>query len=244
MTELALPIYVQVINESNQNSVIKKSQLYYQNNPSHMYQMIKLFDECRLVFEKFMRKDIFKQMSVSDFFILNFQILFTPLSQRQIMNSRKRCQLEKCSICYLSRDDTFIDLNRFPLCVSKSASLSCQTTCCVYILYCNLCCAYYIGQTNNFQGLISNFLKQEKVNDLTNEKIRKFLTSHFRTNNHNIMKNLTFWIYKEFDASSSMASLACQSFLVHLFTKLNVNILNIWMPDILDNFNLNSIREF
>lgn len=105
---------------------------------------------------------------------------------------------------------------------------SCHSINLVYIIYCNLCYNYYIGQTKNLKKRLDKH-KRNIIKNLNDEKTTK-LIKHFNQSNHSI-DNFKFFIFKN-NLIELNIRLNQENQLIHLFLKLDIPILNEKIPKI------------
>ena len=155
--------------------------------------------------------------NLSKIFIHNFKVS-KPISFRF-----HKCTKISCKHCNFSNLNCYVKLNNFYLPIMNNSS--CNALNVIYILYCDICLHFYIGQTVNFRKRFNdhkrNILINNTVSDL-NDGIN--LYNHFNLNNHSL-KNLKFFIFKT-NVNILMDRLNIECQLMHLFLKLNIPILN------------------
>jgi len=142
----------------------------------------------------------------------------------------KKSENVNCLVCRFSKDKAEkISLTKkfFLSIVSDS---NCESNNCVYILKCSKCEFFYIGQTNlfkrRFMEHINSILKFEPYSNSNNSTVGL----HFNLNDHDYTKDLCFFIYKtNLETSDRLKE---EAFLIQLFIKMEINILNDVIPPI------------
>lgn len=109
------------------------------------------------------------------------------------------------------------------------SSSNCDSKDCVYILKCTKCNQFYIGQTNNFKRRF-----MEHLNGILNfepyEDRRSNVALHFNLEEHDYTKHLQFFIYiTNLELSERLKQ---EAFLINLFLKLEMGLLNEILPSI------------
>jgi predicted GIY-YIG superfamily endonuclease len=72
-----------------------------------------------------------------------------------------KCSKKSCKHCSFADSNTFIKLNNFTLPIQRNNS--CEAKNLIYILYCNICFNYYIGQTKDFKKIFNKHKKKYKT---------------------------------------------------------------------------------
>ena len=120
-----------------------------------------------------------------------------------------------------------MNLNEFFLPIADSSDCNIEEA--VYILKCKKCNIFYIGETNKFKCRFSAHLF----------KIRGFkpyidctpVSIHFNLKEHNFLTDLEFYIFKTKNIKEKYQRLNKENHLIQLFLKVNVKILNNYIPD-------------
>ena len=169
-----------------------------------------------------------RNLSISDIFINNFSI------KNSFYNFKyKECLDPKCLYCFFAIKNSSIMLNNFPLYVKKDST--CTSLDCIYIIKCSLCNTFYVGKTNNIKKRLYNhlndILKFKQYINYTNVSI------HFNLKDHNIFKHFSFIIINNFTKTDHLDSnfdniiLSNETYYIHLFKELNMNLLNDIIPN-------------
>ena len=168
----------------------------------------------------------FKMMLISGFKLNNF-VLFNYSS----------CNKTKCITCkYAAIESCCIQSDSFTLPVL--ANSSCDSTNCIYVIKCEKCNKFYIGQTNNMKKRLSTHLSSIRKFSLVKENVME-VAEHFNLKDHDYTKDLKFWIIKK-DLSQTYERLTLENIIIHLFMQREIPILNAIQPSIykITNFNL------
>ena len=100
----------------------------------------------------------------------------------------------------------------------------------IYIIKCKLCPnTYYIGETKCIKNRIS-----QHINDIKNFIMYKKYTCvslHFNLKNHNYKEHFSFFVFERSLEDRELRELKEKS-LIFLFKKLNMNVLNDYIPSI------------
>ena len=104
---------------------------------------------------------------------------------------------------------------------------NCKSINLIYIIYCNKCLYYYIGQTNNFRNrfnahkrnILLSIFDENSLNDVFE------LYKHFSLPYHSLKDNFNFYIFKD-NVNLLNDRLNYESQLLNLFLKLKVPLLN------------------
>ena len=152
-------------------------------------------------------------------------------------NNYKRCRDLNCNICMFSNKDYFIKLKSLilPICVDSD----CSVEYCVYIIKCNLCNVFYIGQTKSFKDRLRNHLTYIKHFKPFSDDYNSPVSIHFNLKDHDYMKHMSFYIIQK-DIYVLDNRLLIESFYINLFLKLNEVILNDFIPRVETKFNFYS----
>jgi hypothetical protein len=160
------------------------------------------------------------ETNLNSFLIHNF-----PL-KKQFNTNFHKCIKENCKICYFGNFNLYLKLtNNFLLPILDNST--CSSLNVIYILSCNRCPTFYIGQTTNFKRRL-----QVHINSIKNNKTTSNCTTvmnHFNTMNHDL-DDITFTIFNV-NTEPLMKRLNLETQLIHLFKNLNVNLLNEKIPD-------------
>lgn len=151
-------------------------------------------------------------------------------------NYYKRCNDLKCNICMFSTREYFIKLKNIslPICVDSN----CSVENCVYIIKCNLCNAFYVGQTKSFKDRLRNHMTYIRHFKPFSGEYNSPVSIHFNLKNHNYLKQLSFYIIQK-DILLLDNRLIIESFYINLFMKLGEVVLNDFIPKIETKFNFN-----
>ena len=138
-----------------------------------------------------------------------------------------KCNNSKCKHCKFANCSSFIKLKEkffFPI----LRNTTCRSKYLIYILYCNCCFNYYIGQTKDFRKRFNKHKRNILLN-IQDGKTNK-LVNHFSLSNHSLY-NLNFFIFKDniLDLNDRLNQ---ELQLIHLFLKLEIPLLNEKIPDI------------
>ena len=195
------------LNLYNQADIIKKS-----------------FENLKNDDERFKKFDIIVvnkcQLNLSSLLIHNFKF---PRVDKQYF---RVCNNSNCFTCKFSNKNYHLNLGE-NLILPIFDNSSCDSINLVYIIFCNKCNCYYIGQTNNIKKRIYNHLTSIKK-FIPFDKKNTVISNHFNLKNHDY-SNFSFYIIKK-NIEHLNTRLKTESFLINLFIKLNMNILNDYIP--------------
>lgn len=197
-------------NLANQEYILKKAFQNFKNNENHKFSEtdLTLVNSC--------------QLNISSILVHNFKFPFIH------KNKYFKCDLDVCNICRFSNDKFhFLNLNNYILPFFDNSS--CDSLNVIYIIHCNICNCYYIGQTKNIKERLYNHI----------HSIKKFIpfnnctvvSNHFNLINHNFYNNFSFFIVKR-DVDDLVTRLKLEAFIINLFKKLNINIINDHIPNL------------
>lgn len=164
------------------------------------------------------------QNNIQSLTIHDFRINF------EIKNRYKRCENLKCKTCQFANFSEKICFENglfLPICEDSD----CSAENCIYILKCDLCKSFYIGQTNCFKSRFNNHLSCIKNFKPFSVTYNNPVSNHFNLRGHNYLRNLSFFIIQK-DILSLENRLTTESFFINLFKKLGMEILNDFIPKI------------
>ena len=131
----------------------------------------------------------------------------------------KHCLYANCNSHIKLKDKFFLPILRFTTCRSKNL---------IYILFCNCCFHYYIGQTKDFRKRFNKHKRNIRLH--IQDGKTNILVNHFNLPNH-CLKNLNFFIFKD-NILELNDRLNQELQLIHLFLKLEIPLLNEKIPNI------------
>jgi hypothetical protein len=144
-----------------------------------------------------------------------------------------RCYNKKCKTCNYSNFKSFLYLKEdFILPILTNSS--CDSKNLIYILFCNYCNFFYIGQTMDIKERIYKHLYDIKTFVPYSSRSTS-VSIHFNLRNHCI-DNFSFYIFRK-DIDNLEVRLFNESFLINLCKKLGVNLINNHIPIIKDYYN-------
>ena len=138
-----------------------------------------------------------------------------------------KCEKSNCKHCRFANCNSFVKLReKFFLPILRNTN--CRSINLIYILYCNCCFHYYIGQTKNFRKRLNEHKRNIRLHILDGKT--NILVNHFKLQNHSL-SNLNFFIFKDniFELDDRLNQ---ELQLIHLFLKLGVPILNEKIPNL------------
>jgi hypothetical protein len=140
-----------------------------------------------------------------------------------------KCHKTSCKHCPFANSSQYIKLNNFFLPIMCNSS--CISVNVIYILYCNKCFDYYIGETINFKERFNKYKLNIKTGNTKEDSINDgiYLIKHFQKD-HYFKTDSKFFIFK-INITDKMDRLNIETQLMHLFLKLNIPILNDKIPD-------------
>ena len=104
----------------------------------------------------------------------------------------------------------------------------------VLIIFCKYCSAFYIGQSIDLKDRIYNHIYKIK-NFIPFETSNTCVSNHFNLKFHNYKFHFTFFIFRG-NVNNFYERLNIESFLINLFLKLNLNVINDYIPNIKNRF--------
>ena len=159
--------------------------------------------------------------NISRIFVHNFK-LNKPTGFKFLKCNKsncKHCLYANCNSFIKLKDKFFLPILRFTTCRSKNL---------IYILYCNCCFHYYIGQTKDFRKRFNKHKRNIRLH--IQDGKTNILVNHFNLPNH-CLKNLNFFIFKD-NILELNDRLNQELQLIHLFLKLEITLLNEKIPNI------------
>ena len=158
-------------------------------------------------------------------------LLVNKNSQKQNLNKKfctKKCG-NNCLACPMIYNKSFIKSNTFSLPLLNNGS--CISKNVIYILICNKCDIYYIGQTGRkFIDRFSEHLRNIK-NFKAFIKDNSEIATHFNIKYHNYKNDLRFCIFKK-DIDSIIDKLSYEADLINIFKSLNLKTMNNIIPNL------------
>jgi hypothetical protein len=151
----------------------------------------------------------------------------------------KKCDKISCNICKFANFNYYIQLkDNFILPFFNNSN--CKSENVIYILSCKLCKMYYIGQSNNLYNRINTHISKIKNFTPFSNNNSNCVSNHFNLKLHNYELHLNFFIIHT-DISNLKDRLNIEKFYIHLFKRLDVNIINDFIPFIRNSYYLNNI---
>jgi len=170
------------------------------------------------------------QFNLSSLLVHNFKFPF------RLKNFYKKCENINCKTCLFSNRKNLIYLTEnFALPIFDSGS--CKSRNCIYIIFCSFCSAFYVGQTMCIKDRIYNHIYNIKNFTPYVSSDFKCVSIHFNLKHHNFRNHFSFFIIKT-NMNELEARLNIESFLINLCVKMEVKIINDFIPEI-RNFYLN-----
>jgi len=164
------------------------------------------------------------QLNLSSLLVHNFKF---PLVMK---NFYKKCSNSDCKTCLFSNSKHLIFLTEnFALPIIDFSS--CDSRDCIYIIFCSLCNAFYVGQTNCIKDRIYNHIYNIKNFIPYVSDDFKCVSIHFNLKSHNYKNHFSFFTIRT-NISDLEARLNIESFLINLCVKLGVKIINDFIPEI------------
>ena len=101
----------------------------------------------------------------------------------------------------------------------------------VYVIYCNFCNSFYIGQTGNCikERLYNHLYKIKTWSLFSNDNT--CVSNHFNLKLHNYKFHFKFFILRT-NLDEKFERLNFESFFVNLFLHYNIKIINDFIPDL------------
>ncbi len=145
-------------------------------------------------------------------------------------NFFKKCNNINCNTCLFANTNYFISLkNNFDLPIFNDSN--CSSNNAIYIIHCKLCNYFYIGQTNCIKKRIYNHLYKIK-NFVPFDNNNTCVSIHFNLKGHNFLFHFNFYVLR-CDIENLDDRLNIENFTINLFIKLNVKIINDYIPGML-----------
>lgn len=150
-------------------------------------------------------------------------------------NFFKNCMNLYCSTCTFFSKDYFIQLTEnFFIPIFDNSS--CDSENCVYCIKCNLCNAFYIGQTSNIKRRVYHHIYDIKKFKKFEKNTDKCVAVHFNLKGHRFYRDISFYIIKK-DIVPEQRRLMYEAFFILLFLKLNLNLINDYKTPVLKAYN-------
>jgi hypothetical protein len=222
--------YKDKTNNLDNNTFIFKNQ--FDKNLININEIIKnTFDSLKRQFNIFESKKILivnkMQFNLSSLMVHNFRIDFHK------ENSFKSCNDNNCTVCKFSNKDSYLKLkDNFNLPLYNDSN--CNSINLIYILKCNLCQALYVGQTKNLKKRINSHLYNIKSFKPFNTN-NTCISIHYNLKPHNFLYHFSFYVFRN-DIDDLNERLNVESFLINLFVKMNLNVLNDFIPHLKDHY--------
>jgi hypothetical protein len=222
--------YKEKDNTLNKNTFIFKT--VFDKNMININEIIRnSFKYLKKEFPSFEDKEILivnkMQFNLSSLMVHNFRINFSK------NNNFIRCKDSNCLICKFSNNDSYLKLkDNFILPFYESSN--CNSVDSIYILKCNLCNAFYVGQTKNLKKRINSHLYNIKSFIPFNEN-NTCISIHFNLKPHNFIYHFSFYVFRS-DIYELSDRLNIESFLINLFVKMKLNLLNDFIPYLKDQY--------
>jgi hypothetical protein len=126
----------------------------------------------------------FPQIDIKPFYGVTNNIRSTLIHEKIINNSynfkSKKCENGNCGQClFVNIKNKIISMNGLELPVLCNSN--CSALDCLYILKCNICNSYYVGQTCNFKQRFDKHLSTIRNHLKFNNYINCELATHFNT---------------------------------------------------------------
>ena len=186
------------------------------------------FEDSIKKIETFKQEKIFlinkTQPSLGSLLIHNFKF------PHSVKNFYRKCSNIKCKICIFSNHNAyFIKINdKFSLPLLSYSN--CDSKNCVYLIYCNFCNAFYIGQTEDLKKRFSAH-KSKIINFKPFSNSFDSISTHFNLKFHNYLLNFSFFVIQT-DIEDKSERLNIEMFFIHLLLKLEAKLINDFIPAI------------
>ena len=126
-------------------------------------------------------------------------------------------------------EDYYIKLkNNFLLPIFDDSN--CKSVDLIYLIKCKKCFSFYVGETSNLKDRIYNHLYSIKKFEPFNEKKFTVVCAHFNSKGHNWVNDIVFYVIK-IGLNDRELRLKYETFFINLFRKLNINLMNDYIPD-------------
>lgn len=162
------------------------------------------------------------QLNLNSLLVHNFKL------PRSYFSSFIKCEDFNCITCKFATCDVGLNFknNNFFLPVWDNSN--CKSLNCIYVILCNYCNKYYIGQTKNLKKRI--YMHIYNIKNFEPFKMNNTSVSiHFNLKQHNYLEDFRFYVYRT-NVEQLETRLNIESFLINLFCKLNIKIFNDNIP--------------
>ena len=145
-------------------------------------------------------------------------------------NNYRRCNLGSCLTCQYSNNSYFIQLSKsFFLPIFDNTS--CDSKNCIYVIFCSMCNAFYVGQTINIKDRMANH--RSKIKNFTPFKDPFCCVAvHFNLKFHSFNTFSFFILRQNLDVLETRLNV--EVFFINLFKIHNVFLINDYIPQIKD----------
>ena len=149
---------------------------------------------------------------------------YRNLASNNVNHFTKPCILINCKICEFLNISNFIKFNdKFSLPILNESD--CNSIGCIYIIYCNLCNLFYIGETGLSlkSRLARHIYKIKKL--IPFEGSSTEISNHFNLKGHDYRVHLRVFIFKS-GILDKLTRLNLESELIHLYLITGNTVLN------------------
>ena len=245
-----ISIVSHIVDNMNRDSLIAyKSKENSFNNNNNLFFFSK-FDNSLPVFKQLICSSSNSIFSNQNIFIKYISIIQNNLGSILIHNKKLNynsnkcvtspCNINKCNSCKFVNSSKFIKINNFIIPILCSSS--CLSNNIVYIIICNKCNYFYIGESKKkakeriYQHVYSIFSFSKNLDKrLSNFDNCSVVAEHFSKKDHSL-SNFSFLIFQK-DLIDLIIRRSIEADLINLFLKLNQKLLNKHIP------NVNNIKQ-
>jgi hypothetical protein len=145
------------------------------------------------------------------------------------------CNTPFCKTCLYLKEGSYIKINNYLIPILSDND--CQSFGIIYIIACNFCNKYYIGESKRnantrFSEHLKNILhfKHNVKDSIMNFATKSEVATHFNCSKHILGSNLDFYILNKNLIDDSVRK-SKETDLMHFLKLLKINILNKKIPD-------------
>ena len=138
-----------------------------------------------------------------------------------------KCSYDTCRICPFVDTNHFLKWNDFYLPFQSYSN--CKSVDIIYIIHCKLCHYMYIGQSGSLRKRMSTHIRGCILNNKDFSSC-VCVVNHFNQAQHSTFRDFEFYVFK-IDISCKWKRLNLETQLIQLAIRLNINLMNIQIPD-------------
>ena len=183
---------------------------------NYIFKNNELFQDYKLKLYNYMANNIFA--------------IFVHNKQKNIFKKTMCCLKANCVVCKFVCSNYYIYLkNNFVIPIQQNTS--CESSNIVYMIRCNLCQEFYIGQSSQTARLrisqhIRSIIKFKPYINETSE-----VGYHFNLKGHNFQRDFQYFIFKD-NIRDKYDRLSIENDLIHIVKSFNPPVINRVIPSI------------